>query len=247
MTNEEAAERVEDLIEQAWDAPTPEDRADLAREALLTDPNAIDAYVVLATCVPTPTENIALLREAVRVGNDAWADALERRESDFFWSDIRTRPFMRAMQSLALALWKQGVHVEAAKVADRLLLLNPNDNQGIRYLAFAWHPVLGGWERVEHLLKEYEGEIRTEYLYTHCLNVFRRGDDCEAILAQAVQINPHVPELLLSDQARSLAQFDEFVSLGSRQEAIAYATHNRAAWESVPLALGWLRGATKDR
>ncbi len=43
MINEEETERVEDLIEQAWDAPTLEDRADLARETLSIDPDAIDA------------------------------------------------------------------------------------------------------------------------------------------------------------------------------------------------------------
>ncbi len=165
----------------------------------------------------------------------------------FFWAHVQTRSFLRAMQNLSLALWEQGAREEAADISDRLLLLNPNDNQGIRYLAFAWFPVLGRWTRVEHLLKQYEGKIWTEYLYTHCLNVFRRGDDCDASLAQAVQVNPHVPELLLSDQTGSLERPDEFVSLGSREDASAYATHHQAAWKSVPLALGWLRGATKSR
>ena len=244
MTDERSTEAVEDLIDEAWETNSPARRAAFARQALARDPDAIDAYVALALCVETTAERIALLREAVRIGERVWALELKRPRQSHFWSDIDTRPFMRAMHNLALALWNRGARDEAAAFADRLLRLNPNDNQGIRFLALAWHPVLGNWEKVEKILKRYDGDIRTEYLYARCLDAFRRGEDPKAQLAEAIETNPHVPALLLNRRNGPEWSGDS-VAFGSEEEAAAYAAYNRPAWEAVPHALDWLRRATK--
>jgi len=245
VTDERSAAAVEDLIDEAWEADSPTRRAAFARKALARDPDAIDAYVALALCVETTAERIALLREAVRIGERVWARELKRPRQSHFWSDIDTRPFMRAMHNLALALWERGARDEAAALAERLLRLNPNDNQGVRFLALAWHPVLGNWEKVEKILKRYDGDIRTEYLYARCLDAIRRGDDAEALLADAIETNPHVPALLLN--GRGVAEWSGgSVAFGSEEEAAAYAAYNRPAWEADPHALDWLRRATKE-
>lgn len=245
LTGKGSTDVVEDLIDQAWEANSPVQQADFARHALALDPDAIDAYVALALCVETLAERIALLREAARIGEKKWPQELKRPSKSFFWLDVHTRPFMRAMHKLSLALWDRGARDEAAAIADRLLRINPNDNQGIRYLALAWYPVLGNWPRVAEILKQYDGEIRTEYLYARCLNSFRLGEDSEAALTEAVETNPHVPALLLDKRRQYLDPSIEHVAFRSEEEAAAYAAFNRDAWESVPDALNWLRNATK--
>lgn len=240
MPNDDDENPAEAFIDQAWEAPTPAKRAAYARKALAIDPDAIDAYVALALSMETLAEQIALLREGVRIGAQRWAAEIKRPSKARFWSDIDTRPYMRALHNLALALWQRGERAEAAGLADLLVRLNPNDNQGARYLGLAWHPVLGNWPRVERLLSQYAGECRTEYLYACCLNTFRLGGDADAVLAEALDTNPHVPGQLLTRRRPKGTGNPWGVALGSVEEAAAYAENNLEAWGTVPSALVWL-------
>lgn len=50
------------------------------------------------------------------------------------WVRIDNRPFLRCMQGYGLCLWRLGRFEEADRVFDRMLWLNPSDNQGVRFL-----------------------------------------------------------------------------------------------------------------
>ena len=49
------------------------------------------------------------------------------------WGCIDNRPFLRCMQGYGLCLWRLGRSAEAAAVFERMLWLNPSDNQGERF------------------------------------------------------------------------------------------------------------------
>ncbi len=51
-----------------------------------------------------------------------------------FWLDLGSRPFMRALHGCGLCLWRLERPDEARRVFERMLKLNPNDNQGARFL-----------------------------------------------------------------------------------------------------------------
>jgi hypothetical protein len=50
------------------------------------------------------------------------------------WGHIDNRPFLRCMHGFGLCLWRLGKFEEASQIFDRMLWLNPSDNQGIRFL-----------------------------------------------------------------------------------------------------------------
>jgi hypothetical protein len=50
------------------------------------------------------------------------------------WGRVDNRPFLRCMHGYGLCLWRLGRVDEAALVFERMLWLNPSDNQGIRFL-----------------------------------------------------------------------------------------------------------------
>lgn len=50
------------------------------------------------------------------------------------WGCIDNRPFLRCMNGLGLCLWRLNQFAEAKHLFDRMLWLNPSDNQGIRFL-----------------------------------------------------------------------------------------------------------------
>ncbi len=50
------------------------------------------------------------------------------------WGHINNRPFLRCMHGYGLSCWRLGRVEEARQIFERLLQLNPLDNQGIRFL-----------------------------------------------------------------------------------------------------------------
>ena len=50
------------------------------------------------------------------------------------WGWIDNRPFLRCMHGFGLCLWRLGRFAEAAGIFDRMLWLNPSDNQGVRFI-----------------------------------------------------------------------------------------------------------------
>ena len=61
------------------------------------------------------------------------------------WACVYNRPYLRCSHGHALCLWRLGRHLEAQEAFERILMLNPNDNQGVR---FCWDDVRHGrsWE-----------------------------------------------------------------------------------------------------
>ncbi|MBU2228241.1 MAG: cytoplasmic protein, partial [Proteobacteria bacterium] len=50
------------------------------------------------------------------------------------WGHVDNRPFLRCLHGYGLCLWRLKRFAEAALVFERMLWLNPSDNQGIRFL-----------------------------------------------------------------------------------------------------------------
>jgi hypothetical protein len=58
----------------------------------------------------------------------------ERFQGLLRWGRIDNRPFLRSMHGFGLCLWRLGRFAEAGSIFDRMLWLNPSDNQGVRFL-----------------------------------------------------------------------------------------------------------------
>lgn len=50
------------------------------------------------------------------------------------WGMVDNRPFLRCLHGYGLCLWRLGNVAEARQVFERMIWLNPSDNQGIRFL-----------------------------------------------------------------------------------------------------------------
>ena len=50
------------------------------------------------------------------------------------WGAIHNRPFLRCLNGYGLCLWIVGRFDEALSIFNRILWLNPSDNQGVRFL-----------------------------------------------------------------------------------------------------------------
>ena len=50
------------------------------------------------------------------------------------WGHVDNRPFLRCVHGYGLCLWRLGRNEEAMGVFNRMLSMNPSDNQGVRFL-----------------------------------------------------------------------------------------------------------------
>src|SRR5262249_51167140 len=72
------------------------------------------------------------------------------------WGRLYNRPLLRCLHGCGLCLWRFERFAEARDVCERILSMNPNDNQGVR---FCWDDVRHRrrWEEVnEHELEASE-------------------------------------------------------------------------------------------
>jgi tetratricopeptide (TPR) repeat protein len=232
-------ERAQDLCYQAFDCRGRR-RVALARRALAICPDCADAYVILAEQTGDPAEAIRFYGDAVAAGERALGP--ERLTSDApFWADVLTRSFMRALEGLAEACVRQGRTEEAIGHYQRLLRLNPNDNQGVRDPLAGLLLKTGDHAALEALISKYDSKFEVTLLYIRALLLFRRkGNTAESlkVLRRAVRANRHVPQILLGRVPSSPAP--SFYAPGSVEEGRYSVLEIGDAWKDTPGALEWL-------
>ncbi|MFQ5451814.1 MAG: hypothetical protein ACE5E9_14410 [Nitrospinaceae bacterium] len=236
----EMAQRV---MYDAWEASSSKRRRELALKALEYSPDCADAYVLLAEeFAESLDEALELFEEGMKAGERALGKKTFKEDAGLFWDLLETRPYMRARAGLAQCLWIVGRQEESVAHYQDMLRLNPNDNQGIRYILMTCLLRLDRDEELAALLEEYREDGSAEWTYTNALAAFRRhGDTGEsrAALSRAVESNSHVPKYLLGKK-KLPRRLPDYISFGDENEAVTYAAENMACWAGTPGALVWL-------
>ena len=121
------------LVEMMYEADDGNLTAELAAQAVYVDPGCVDALAVVGWYSERCDEKLAYLTAAVGRGDEQWTGITERHGYDVtWWDEARTRPYMRAIHWLGRAYAEAG-NPEAARFCfERLLTMNPNDDQGVR-------------------------------------------------------------------------------------------------------------------
>jgi tetratricopeptide (TPR) repeat protein len=253
MTAEEAAGRdltpLERAQELAYDAMEVGGRLQVkrARQALALSADCADAWGILAEAAATP--EIAL--ERYEQGVAAGVRAIGRDRFDAlageFWGTLETRPYMRARVGLAQTLEALGRHQEAVSHYRELLRLNPNDNQGVRYLLVAALLRLDRNEEAGRLLDEHDGDIQALWAYARVVWRFRTEGDTpptRAALDDAVAANPHVIKYLLDPDSAPVDRPAHY-ALGSKEEAAYVANELGEAYAATSGLQEWLRSQAR--
>ncbi len=232
----------QEVVYQAWETANPKRRAALAQKALAISPDCADAYVILAEAAGPLDKALELYRKGVEAGERALGKEAFKDDVGYFWGLLETRPYMRARAGLAQCLWESGQREEALEHYRDLLRLNPNDNQGLRYVFAARLLEVGRDGEVETLLRQYGEDGGAEFAWTRVLLAFRKqgdGPDSRDMLAAALASNPHVPPFLLGKK-KLPPVLPDMVGFGDESEAVCYAADNLEAWQATGGALAWL-------
>ena len=236
---DDATAKAQDVMYEAWERTTSRSRIALARKALGISPLCADAYVLLAE----EAQSIEQARDLYAKGVDAGELALGPRGfkeyAGHFWGFLETRPYMRARAGLASTLVQLG-EVEGALAHYRdMLKLNPNDNQGIRYVLAGCLLRQDNYSALKELLAVHEDD-GAFWLYTRALVAFREsGEQAAALVKNAWSANEHVPAILAGTKP-AVSLDDGYITMGGPDEATYYVTECGAAWHRTPGAVAWL-------
>ena len=142
-----------------------------------------------------------------------------------------------------------GEHDTAISHYYAMLKLNPNDNQGIRYLLLTCLISTSRYAAARELIKEHEDEISTPWTYTRTLLEFIENGDSPASRAHrkiAIAANKYVPAYLSGRRKLPALPF-EYIQIGDKSEAVNYVLENRTVWRATPGATAWLLKAKSKK
>jgi tetratricopeptide (TPR) repeat protein len=114
------------------DAGDPEGAREILMNVLHRDLRCIDAHGLLGLiefeC--SPERALVHYELAVQIGDLSLPPGFD---GVMVWGQLYNRAFLRCLKGYALCLWRLGETPKAEKVFRRILSLNPNDNQGVRF------------------------------------------------------------------------------------------------------------------
>jgi len=234
----------QDIIWTAFETNSKAKRIRLSQQALEICSDCADAYVILADdLLKENKERIAFLQEGVKAGRRALGPRYFKDDVGHFWGILETRPYMRALSALALYLDKDGQTNAAIEHYLELIRLNPNDNQGIRYLLIPLLVSINSFKQATELLKLYKEDIGVWVQYSRVLLHFKQRGNTKVArksLDEAISCNPHVIEYLLAPKFKSNLLESDYYSSGGKDEAYLYANDWRQDWHQTKGALEWL-------
>lgn len=241
---EDPLSQAQELVYQAYEAPSRAQAVKLARQALEVSPDCADAYVLLAEADAKTLEQArTYYRKGVEAGERALGPELFEEGEGHFWGILETRPYMRARLGLARMLWFLEEDEAAIDHFRDMLRLNPGDNQGVRYLLADCLLETDRDEELAALLEQYEDDASASWLYNRALLRFRQegdSEEAEAALEAALDHNEYVPAYLLGKK-KMPKTMPAYVGFGDENEAIDYASTGIAHWRNTYGALRWLR------
>jgi hypothetical protein len=112
-------------------AGDPAGAQELLARMLEADLRCLDAHAHLGNMVFgfSPHSALSHYEVGVRIGELSLGD---RFDGVLAWGLIDNRPFLRCLNGYGLCLWRLDRWEEAERVFDRMLWLNPSDNQAVR-------------------------------------------------------------------------------------------------------------------
>ncbi|MBL4633798.1 MAG: hypothetical protein JKY56_07990, partial [Kofleriaceae bacterium] len=185
---------------------------------------------------------IALYEEGLAASKRVLGPAPFKEAVGHFWGVHETRPYMRARAGLAKRLKEVGRGGESISHYQEMLVLNPGDNQGLRYLLAVCLTEAHRHQELRALLATYD-EDTAYFLFLAALVEFKELGDCQKsnnALSKATAANPYLIPYLIGEK-RMPDEMPDCMGIGDELEAISVASHSSDAWQQTPGAIDWLR------
>lgn len=242
-----AKDKAQQIAFAAMDAPSEPEARRLAKRALKLDPDCVDALVVLVDLeARTTRDRIDGLQRAVAAGERSLGEKFIEENKGHFWMLIETRPYMRTLELLGTSLALAGLRTDAIRVYEKMLELNPGDNQGARDPLLTLYLAANDRTGAARLLAAYD-DASANFAWGRVLERLLAGDTkgAEWALKTALKANRHVA-LYMTGRLTLPDRMPEMYETGSEEEAALCVVGQSAAWDAHQDAVFWLFDRCKE-
>ncbi len=233
-------EKSEDLVYEAYES-SPGEGKKLVQKALKLDPDNIRALNYMADREENIEEAIKLYKQSMSIAERKLGPEYFNKNKGHFWGLHETRPYMTAKLNYANCLNSSGKIEESIHEYKELLELNPNDNQGIRYILSGLLLHTENYGEYLKLYKSYK-EKSTFWLFNYALYLFiKKGDSKESnkALQDANKCNKYVIKIMTQQIQMNLEPPSHY-SPGQEDEAVCYLMDNFSIWMKHKDSIFWL-------
>ena len=250
ITEEIESKFVEAL--DAYDDGHHEEAEAVVRAVLVECPNHIDALHHLGLFLEDGGDALGsymCCQAAVAIGLQAIPETFRWADNRIMWSYLNNRPFLRTYHALAIHRMEQAAWHDAIVILKRLLTVNPNDNQGARYLLPKCWFEAGDAASVIDLCQRYADDSAPEVLCSHALAlaITKRTNEARKVLQHCVQRLPLVAKELLGRQhPEPPRKYHGSTTMGSAGEAWEYWKQYGRYWRKSKSATALLREAYEE-
>jgi len=234
-------QQAEDILDQGLDYLETGDEEEAGRyffKSIEVDPTYADGYNHLA--------NIAFRKADWKQAEGLYRKALELAGPEVkdmpeggFWGIIETRPYMRALHGLGLTAWRTDKLETALDIFRQMLELNPNDNQGVRYLMGPVYHQMGNLGEAARWYERNGDDPHNIYNYGLLLIQQNKLKQAATALILAISTNPYIAPMLLG-QKLPKSDWWHGTSWAQPECAQDYLTDYHKWWETQELPLAFL-------
>jgi tetratricopeptide (TPR) repeat protein len=240
-TKSSPKEKAMDLMYEAWESDNKDEMISLAEKAIKLDENCTDAYNLLAEVKAiTPMESLELFAKGIEAGKKSLGEDFENFKGHF-WGYHETRPFMRAMAGYSDVLWHIGEKSKSIEVIKEMLVLNPNDNQGMRHILITRLLILNRLLEAEKVYEDYKDDPSAQWRYAKAFLYFNKRSKqfyADKALKEAMEYNPYIP-LYVFGFIDMPDEMPDYIGFGDENEAVSYADDAMELWAKNKKALKW--------
>lgn len=247
----------DDVFEEGMDYWWAEDRRNAVkwfRRALELDPQHSEAHNHLGI-VSLEARKLKAAERHFRAAIDGGQRYVKRDGAEVHWGVLGNRPYLRGLANLALVLAEQKKWADALAIHEQMLQLNPNDNQGVRYLI--GHEYLRVGDN-EGAIEAFQGSLHEEVGCAFGLALARlrvQGPSAEIgeALLTGFAANRYVAPMLLGESWQRLDAFhgssmsepewaqDVIAAQADLWQALPHGAELLRFWWTVPPVATWRR------
>lgn len=240
ITNDAADDTFEGGMEDWW-AGDRRRAVKSFRRVLQLDPRHADAHNHLGI-VMLEARKLKAAEEHFRAAIDGGQRHLERDAAEVPWGFTENRPYLRGLANLALALLEQKKWAEALAIHKQLLKLNPNDNQGVRWLIGAECLRVGDNDGAIHAFQKcLHEEVGCAFgLALAKLRALGPSADIGTALLTGFAANRYVAPILLGETWQRLDAFHG-TNMAEPEWAHDVVAAQADLWQTVPRGAELLR------
>ncbi|REG85327.1 tetratricopeptide repeat protein [Algoriphagus antarcticus] len=226
----------------------PDDAMDNIIEALELDPDCIEAFEFLGNLGDSMPISLAFYEKGVALGDKQFGGKFLEENKGHFWGMHETRSYMRCLQMTAEILGLMGKSEENIATYEKMIELNPSDNQGVRDQLGISLLMVGDLKKFKHYDQLFDFEDGTSSNFNRALAQYKNegaSPETKKLMQIAINSNGYVVAKLNSK--KDVVSAPSSYVLGSKDEATGYAFFAQDLWRNTKGALVWAKGFKKGK